>query len=324
MFDQYKRKIDYLRISVTDKCNFRCVYCMPKEGVSQLCHQDILTFEEIVSICKCAVKLGIHKIKITGGEPLLRKDLEQLIRMIHDIEGIHQITMTTNGYYLEERVEALKEAGITGINISIDTLDEQIFENITRSEGLQKVICSLRKAVSLQIPSVKVNCVPMKQNAKEIWKIAALAKKFPVHVRFIEMMPIGLGGLYRGAYQDELLGRLERIYGTATPCRERLGNGPASYYSFSGFQGKIGFISAMSHEFCETCNRIRITADGYLKPCLNYNSRWNLRDVIRSGASEKQLTEYMYQAIFYKPLRHGFLELEGCEKEARKMAGIGG
>ncbi len=324
MIDQYNRTIDYLRISVTDRCNFRCVYCMPEEGVAQLCHHDILTFDEIIKICKSAVKLGIHRIKITGGEPLLRKDLEHLIRMIHEIDGIHELTMTTNGYYLEERLEALKEAGITGINISIDTLDEGAFENITRHEGLEKVVSSLRKAIAIQIPSVKVNCVPMKQNEKDLCQIAALAKEYPVHVRFIEMMPIGLGELFQGIYQDKILSQLERIYGIARPCRERLGNGPARYYSFPEFQGKIGFISAMSHEFCEDCNRIRLTADGDLKLCLNYGSRWNLRDFIRSGASEKQLTEYMYQAIYHKPRRHGFLEIKGCEKEIRKMAGIGG
>jgi cyclic pyranopterin phosphate synthase len=323
MLDQFNRKIDYLRISVTDKCNFRCAYCMPEKGVKTLKHDDILNFDEIVRICKSAVKLGIHKIKITGGEPLVRKGIVNLIQMINEIEGIEEITMTTNGYLLADYLTALKKAGIAGINISLDTLKDELFYKITRRNGLSRVIHSIKDAVKLGIP-VKINCVPIEENRGELAEIAALARDYPVHVRFIEMMPIGFGQLFDGIYQDDIIKKLEEAYGNMTLCTARLGNGPAKYYKIEGFQGKIGFISAMSHEFCGDCNRIRITADGCFKLCLNYDSQINIRDYIRTGVSDEELEVFMKHAIFNKPQRHGFLENDNQEKEMRKMVGIGG
>lgn len=323
MIDQYGRIIDYLRISVTDKCNFRCLYCMPEDGVESICHREILRFSEIIRICRCAAKLGIKKIKITGGEPLIRPGIVNLIRSIHEIEGIRQITLTTNGYLLEKYLPKLLEAGISGINISLDTLNQERFGQIARVEGLAKVYRALQKAEETGIV-VKINCVPMEENKSDLLEIAALARKYNVHVRFIEMMPIGIGKSYHTIYEKEIRRLLEASYGQLSPYSEFLGNGPAHYYQLPGFQGKIGFISAMSHEFCEDCSRIRMTADGFFKLCLNYDSQINLKDYMRNGASDEELEQYMRDAIYHKPRRHGFLDGSLIQAETRKMAGIGG
>ena len=324
MQDQYNRKIDYLRISVTDKCNFRCMYCMPEEGVDYIDHKDILRFEEVIRICRCAVKLGIRKIKITGGEPLIRRGVCELIREINGIKGIDSITLTTNGYRLQEFLQELKEAGVTGINVSLDTLDEERFQKITRHEGLEAVLGGIHEAVRIGISSVKVNCVPMRVNSDDFAEVAMLAKDEPVHVRFIEMMPVGIGKEFGRIEQKEIMKKLEEKIGPLMPVEEKLGNGPARYYCVQDFQGRIGFISAVSHEFCQDCNRIRLTADGYLKLCLNYDSHVNVRDFIRSGITDEQLEDFLREAVYHKPRRHGFEEQDNEEREDRRMAGIGG
>ena len=323
--DRYLREIDYLRISVTDRCNLRCRYCMPEGGVESICHSDILTYEEILRLIKIVAKMGICKIKITGGEPLVRKDVCGFIRKIHEIPGINSVTLTTNGSLLGQYLPELEAAGISGINISLDTLDADKFYQITRRDSFIEVWDSFRKVIKTKIP-VKINCVPMRGfNDEELVDIALLAKEFPVSVRFIEMMPIGKGREYQGISQKEVEEMLESVYGEMTSVSEAMGNGPAKYYNLPGFQGKIGFISAISHEFCRNCNRIRLTADGILKPCLNYESHVDLRKAMRNAISDRELEQLVRKSIYEKPKCHGFgIEKEIDRQEKQQMVRIGG
>ena len=297
MIDQYGRTIEYLRISVTDRCNLRCVYCMPEEGIEQLPHEQILTFDEIERVCRISTELGISKIKLTGGEPLVRKGLPDLLGKIKRISGIEQVTLTTNGILLKNQLDELMRQGLDAVNISIDTLDETCYHTVTRCGELNQALEGLQAALEYPNLRVKLNCVPMNQSEEEYIQMAEYAKEHPVEVRFIEMMPIGMGKACQGKSRDELLELLEKALGNAEPYEKHLGNGPAEYVSFSGFQGRIGFISAVSHKFCDSCNRIRLTAEGYLKLCLQYESGIDLRKLLRSGATDEELKEAMRQAI---------------------------
>lgn len=325
MKDQYHREIDYVRISVTDRCNFRCRYCMPKEGAEFTDHSNIMTYEEILRFCEAAVRTGIHNVKITGGEPFVRKGVCGLIRRICRISGIRSVTVTTNGMLLEKYLHELEEAEVAGINVSLDTLDPVRFRQITGCNGLAQVLTGICKAAKTEIP-VKINCIPIRGwNEEELVQIASLAMQFPVTVRFIEMMPVGMGKDYRGIPQDEVMERLERYLGRMIPVEDRLGNGPAAYFCSLHSRGHIGFISALSHEFCSSCNRIRLTADGILKPCLNYESCVNLRQEMREGITDPELERLLREAIYRKPRRHAFGEEQEKElKEMRRMAEIGG
>lgn len=325
MLDQYNRKIDYLRISVTDRCNFRCKYCMPEEGVDFISHREILSYEEIVRLTEIGTELGIRKIKITGGEPLVRKGVCGLIRSIRDIKDIESVTVTTNGLLLSEYLPGLKKAGVSGINISLDTLDRDRFYQITGRDSFPQVWKGFQEAVSSGIP-VKINCVPMKGiNDDQIADLAGMAKRFPICVRFIEIMPIGMAGVYKGIPQDEVRAVIENEYGAMIPAEEVYGNGPADYYNLSGFAGHIGFISAMSHEFCGQCNRVRLTADGILKPCLSRESHIDLKKTLRCGMTDSEIKTVLQNAIYNKPRKHIFgRQLAGEQPEHRRMSGIGG
>lgn len=328
MQDQHGRVIDYLRISVTDRCNLRCQYCMPEEGIPSIGHENILTFEQIVTVCRCVSRLGIRKIKLTGGEPLVRKGFTALVREIKALDGIEEVTMTTNGILLEGYLEQLKEAGLDSINISLDTLDKDKFHALTRLGDLDKVISAIQKASAMGFSSVKINSVIMKDyNQKEAVELARLAKDYPVSVRFIEMMPIGNGKEFGAVYQQEIIGELQKAYGPLKPCHQKMGNGPAVYYELAGFQGKIGFISAVSHEFCGQCNRIRLTADGNLKLCLQYKNVLNVKELMEQGVTEDELTEQIGKEIFFKPQKHDFGNQNTQKEEAKEtknMAQIGG
>ena len=297
MIDQYGRTIEYLRISVTDRCNLRCVYCMPEEGIEQLPHEQILTFDEIERVCRISTELGISKIKLTGGEPLVRKGLPDLLGKIKRISGIEQVTLTTNGILLKNQLDELMRQGLDAVNISIDTLDETCYHTVTRCGELNQALEGLQAALEYPNLRVKLNCVPMNQSEEEYIQMAEYAKEHPLEVRFIEMMPIGMGKACQGKSRDELLELLEKAFGNAEPYEKYLGNGPAEYVSFPGFQGRIGFISAVSHKFCDSCNRIRLTAEGYLKLCLQYESGIDLRKLLRSGATDEEVKEAMRQAI---------------------------
>lgn len=325
MIDQYHRNIDYVRISVTDRCNLRCIYCMPEEGVAWTNHREILTYDEICRICEVFAELGISKIKITGGEPLARKNLSRLILDLKKIAGIESVTLTTNGLLLKEQIASLVQAGIDGINISLDTLDEDIYKEITHRRGAVEVYDAILAAMAFKDIRVKVNCVPIKgMNDGDIFKLASLAKDNPICVRFIEMMPIGLGQQFEAYAEDALVAALEEKWGTFTPYPGRLGNGPARYYQIPGFVGKIGFISALSHQFCSECNRIRLTSTGFLKTCLQYDQGTELKTLLRESQDQNILKETIRQTIYGKPLQHNFGRQEAGPSTHKKMFEIGG
>lgn len=323
MLDRYGRVINYLRISVTDRCNLRCCYCMP-EGVQDVGMKNILTFEEIWEIVRTGVSLGITHIRITGGEPLVRKDCVDLIRGIREISGVETITMTTNGVLLGNYGKQLKEAGVDGVNISLDTLDPEEFYKITGKRELQEVLAGIRAAKTAGLP-VKLNAV----NRKELDPIPLVryAQEENLPLRFIEMMPVGYGKKYVGRSNEELRETLEAVCGKAECMTNReelsrLGSGPAVYYQFSDLKVPVGFISAIHGKFCDTCNRVRLTAEGYLKLCLCYDEGEDLHRVLREGEKEN-LRTIMEQTIFRKPAAHCF-EHPAEMTETHEMVKIGG
>ena len=323
MLDQYGRRINYLRISVTDRCNLRCRYCMP-EGVQDVGMKNILTFEEIWEIVKTGVSLGITHIRITGGEPLVRKGCADLILGIRKIPGVETITMTTNGVLLGNYAKQLKEAGVDGVNISLDTLDPEEFCQITGKREFPAVLAGIRAAKDAGLP-VKLNAV----NRKELDPVPLVryAQNENLPLRFIEMMPVGYGKQYVGRSNEELREMLEKTFGTAEKLVDseelsRMGSGPAVYYRFSDLKVPVGFISAIHGKFCDTCNRVRLTAEGYLKLCLCYDQGVDLRHVLREGEKEN-LRTVMEEAIFRKPAAHCF-ERPSEMTETHEMVKIGG
>ena len=323
MLDQYGRKINYLRISVTDRCNLRCRYCMP-EGVQDVGMKNILTFEEIWEIVRTGVSLGITHIRITGGEPLVRKGCVDLIRGIRRIPGVETIAMTTNGVLLENYAKQLKEAGVDSVNISLDTLDPEEFYRITGKRELPAVLAGIQAAKDAGL-QVKLNAV----NRKELDPIPLVryAQNENLPLRFIEMMPVGYGKQYVGRSNEELRKTLEKTFGTAEKFVDseelsRMGSGPAVYYRFSELKVSVGFISAIHGKFCDTCNRVRLTAEGYLKLCLCYDQGVDLRHVLREGEKEN-LRTIMEQTIFRKPAAHCF-EHPSEMTETHEMVKIGG
>ena len=321
MLDRYGRNIDYLRISLTDRCNLRCIYCMPEEGIRQIPRTELLDTDEIVRICKADSELGISRIKLTGGEPLVRRICTPLVKELKAIHGICQVTLTTNGILLGEQLPGLMEAGLDAVNISLDTLEETTFRKITRRDDFHQVLKGLRAALSYPSLKVKLNCVPTFQSDEELLQVAALARENPLHVRFIEMMPIGLGKEFTARGEEQIKAVLEKEYGAMIPTEEKLGNGPCHYYTLEEFTGRIGFISALSHKFCDRCNRVRLTSDGFLKLCLASEDGVNLRDRIRAGMDDRELTELMKQTIAQKPVSHHF---EKAGFGALNMNQIGG
>ena len=324
MIDGYGRTIDYIRISVTDRCNLRCTYCMPEKGTLSVPHEETLSYEEIIDLAGIFASLGIHKIRLTGGEPLVRKNLSFLVKKLKQVSGIHQVALTTNGIFLYDQIDELAAAGIDGINISLDTLNPQLFEKITRRNGLEDVLQGFHKALEYpQIP-LKINCVPMGIEGQNITDMAMLAKTYPVHVRFIEMMPIGLGKQFVGQSEEAVLRELKLRFGEYRNSEKVPGNGPGHYYQFEGFCGKIGFISAVSHKFCDSCNRIRLTSGGFLKPCLQYETGTDLKKLLRQNESEECIRAAIEDTIRKKPHGHQFGKKQDGNTENRMMWQIGG
>ena len=323
MKDRWNREINYMRISVTDQCNLRCCYCMPEEGFPCIDQSELLTFDEIESIVKAGVGIGINTIKITGGEPLLRKNITKLIKNIKNIDGIKQVTLTTNGVLLEQYADELKEAGIDSININVPTLTSEKYAAITRRNQFVQIIEGIRKARDIGI-HLKLNCVSRNtMTDEELYGFAMLAKHYPIDIRFIEMMPLGFGKMYDTYSNEKILERLKNLLQNNVHLSNSSGNGPAIYYEFDNLKGKIGFVSAVSHKFCNECNRIRLSADGDLKLCLNYDSGVSLKNVLRNGNPEL-LMNVMKQAIYEKPRAHCFYENEPEEVEMKNMVQIGG
>jgi len=297
---------------------------MPSCGVKLIPHEEILTLEEIVRIVRVMNELGVRKVRLTGGEPMVRKNIEKLVADIKAIDGIDYIAMTTNGVIFDDKIAELKNAGLNAVNISLDTLDEKRFKTITGYEGVKKVYDAICRSILIGLKT-KVNCVPIKEfNDKDIIPLAYLAKRLNVDVRFIELMPIGMGKDYIGIKSDEIINRLVAQFGSYKKCDEKMGNGPASYVTFDGFSGKIGFISPMSHKFCGDCNRVRLTADGMLKLCLYHNHTVDLKEVIRNGCTDEELKNVCEEAIMNKPRAHDFKHFNSEESDSRKMYQIGG
>jgi len=312
-----------MRISVTDQCNLRCCYCMPEEGIPCIDKTELLTFEEIETIVRAGVSIGINTIKITGGEPLLRNNITQLIRNIKNIKGIKQVTLTTNGVLLEQYADELKAAGIDSVNINLPALTKEKYAAITRRDQFIQIIEGVRKARDIEIP-LKINCVSRKtMTDQELYGFAMIAKNHPIDIRFIEMMPLGYGKMYDTYSNEDVLQRLKDLFQNKVHRSNISGNGPAVYYEFDDLIGKIGFVSAVSHKFCSDCNRIRLSADGNLKLCLNYDSGVSLKDVLRND-NPALLKDVMEKAIYEKPQAHCFYENESEKVEMKNMVQIGG
>jgi len=323
MKDRWNREINYMRISVTDQCNLRCCYCMPEEGLPCVDKSELLTFDEIETIVSAGVSIGIDTIKITGGEPLLRKDITKLIKNIKNIHGIKQVTLTTNGVLLEQYAKELKEAGIDSININVPALTKERYASISRRDQFIQIMEGIRKARDLGI-RLKLNCVSRKTiSDQELYGFAMIAKFYPIDIRFIEMMPLGFGKMYDTYSNEIILDRLKNLFKNEVHRSNLVGNGPAVYYEFEELKGKVGFVSAVSHKFCNECNRIRLSADGDLKLCLNYESGVSLKNVLRYGDPDL-LKNVMEQAIYEKPQAHCFYEKDSKKVEMKNMVQIGG
>jgi len=317
--DSFQRGIDYLRISITDRCNLRCIYCMPPEGVPLVAHNDILSYEEILIVVRAAAAIGINKIRITGGAPLVRAGVVDLLRMISEVEGIVEISMTTNGLLLHKYAAGLAKAGLQRINISLDTLKEERFRQITRTGDLADTLAGISSAAQAGLNPIKINVVPMRGiNDDEIQDFARLTLEKGWHVRFIELMPfqgaVGLVPVGLLRREIEKLGKLEPYYGMA-------GNGPAKYYRLPGANGTLGFIEPVSEPFCNRCNRLRLSASGKLLPCLFSSQGIDVRTPLRDGATLNEIKCQLMDAIAAKPEMHRLSD--NCAVHTR-MSGIGG
>ncbi|MDR1929057.1 MAG: GTP 3',8-cyclase MoaA [Treponema sp.] len=325
--DSRGRLIDYLRVSVTDRCNLRCAYCMSEEGIAWKPHGDMLSFEELLRCCRVTAALGIRKVKVTGGEPLVRRGTAGFIAALKAVPGIKQVTLTSNGILLGEELGRLAAAGLDGVNISLDTLDGETFRRLTRRDGLDKTLRAVEGAWAAGL-KVKINCVPLRGiNDHELAAIAALAKDRPLAVRFIELMPLGNAEGFRPVAGEEAAAALEGRYGKLTPFAGKPGNGPAVYYTLEGFAGIVGFINPLSRGFCETCNRMRLSSQGILKPCLAGEVCLDLRALLRSGADDGALRQAVLEAAARKPAGHHFSGLCGKAGERcrdQEMFRIGG
>lgn len=324
MRDRWGRRINYLRVSVTDRCNLRCHYCMPEGGVTLRPPEEILRLEEIARLVEVAVGLGINRIRFTGGEPLVRKNFPYLVASTASLPGVEEVALTTNGTLLAPKAEELKKAGLARVNISLDTLNPEKFALLTRGGDLGSVLEGISAALRWGLEPVKINVVIYRGfNDDEIEAFAALAQDQPLHVRFIELMPVGEAAELSGGFLPvaEVLDRLKTT--TALEPATVPGNGPAYYYRLPGGRGTVGFIAAVSEKFCRTCNRLRLTADGKLRPCLDSDYEVDLKGALRSGASRQELAALFREAVAAKPPAHRFGHARR-HQDCRPMWQIGG
>jgi cyclic pyranopterin phosphate synthase len=322
--DSFQRPINYLRISVTDRCNLRCVYCMPVSGVSALSHEDVLRYEEILTIAKAAAEMGIDKIRLTGGEPLVRGGLPDLVRMLAGIGTINDISLTTNGTMLARCAEELKSAGLNRVNISLDSLKPDRFKAITRSDAeLKDVLKGIEAAHKTGLEPVKLNMVVVPGvNDDEVLDFARKTINEDWHVRFIELMPVN-GDMKDSPFvaASEMKEKIEKL-GKLEPCLPTVGNGPAKYFRLPNAKGTIGFITPVSEHFCFNCNRLRLTADGKLRPCLLSAYEVDLKTPLRQGADSEGLKKLIEEAVANKPQRHRIAE--GDVPRQRPFSQVGG
>jgi len=325
LVDAHRRRIDYLRISITDRCNLRCVYCMPDGAVTFIPHREILRYEEILRLVRVAVELGIRKVRITGGEPFVRKNFLYLCSRVAAMPGLEDVSVTTNGLLLEAYAQGLFDAGVRRINVSLDTLQRERYARITGVDAFDRVWAGILRADEVGHFPIKINVVAMKGvNDDEVEALAGLTRNYPFHVRFIEFMPFRPDAFHeRFLSSDAILDRLQAV-GPLQPARPENGNGPARYYQYPGAPGKVGVISPVSHHFCPTCNRLRVTAEGRLRTCLFSSEETDLRALLRSGASDARLASAILEAAARKPKRHHMDEALTRKCIGRPMSAIGG
>ncbi|HMA67324.1 MAG TPA: GTP 3',8-cyclase MoaA [Desulfosalsimonadaceae bacterium] len=306
LIDQYRRNLNYLRISITDRCNLRCLYCNPAGTACKLAHEEILRYEEILRITRIAVRLGVNKIRITGGEPLVRKDCCAFLESLAGLEGLSDISLTTNGVLLSRYIDRIAATGIRRINISLDTLDREKYEAITGVDAFEQVWQGIESAYNKGLAPIKINVVVLNGiNDQELTDLAALSFSYPFHIRFIEYMPIGRTRLCDTSplLYPEIRNRLEQL-GTLHPVERQENDGPAVRWKFAGAAGEIGFISPVSRHFCRQCNRLRLTADGRIRPCLLADISEDIKTPLRAGMLDTDLAEVFFTAVKRKPFAH--------------------
>src|SRR5712691_6559657 len=327
LVDGWGRKIGSVRVSVTDKCNFRCTYCMPAEGLEWLRRDEILSFEELERLTRIFAALRIEEVRLTGGEPLVRRDLPVLVRMVAAIPGVHDLSLTTNGILLDRLAGALVDAGLRRINVSLDSLDHARFAEITRRDALDQVLAGLAEAEQYpELRPIKVNCVAIKGFTEdEVPALAGLARRKPYVVRFIEFMPLDADRAWSADQVltgGEIRTLIEEQYGLLVEVPAKPSS-TAHRFRFADGEGEIGFVNPVSEPFCSSCDRIRLTADGHLRSCLFSRREWDLKAPLRDGASDAELAELVRWAVRHKELKHRVNE-PGFVRASRSMSQIGG
>jgi len=325
LIDRFNRKLNYLRISITDRCNLRCIYCVPHGFIPKLPHKEILSYEEILHILRIGVRLGVSKVRITGGEPLVRKDVYGFLKRLTKIEGLLDISLTTNGVLLKDNINKIKSAGIKRINISLDTLNRKKYRKITGHDFFNQVWEGIELAQKMGFDPVKINVVLLKGvNDDELTDIAALSIAYPFHIRFIEYMPMGTNQMESDGHLlgPEIKKRIDQ-FGKLIPVEKGMNDGPAERFKFESARGEIGFIRPISRHFCNTCNRLRLTASGQLRPCLMSDVQVDLKTLLRKGCSDAELADIFLKAVCLKPLGHN-LSGDHPVGVSAQMCAIGG
>lgn len=326
MRDSFSRKIDYLRISITDRCNLRCRYCMPEAGVTSVGHQAVMSYEELLRVARIAVDLGVRKIRLTGGEPLVRKGLIEFVASLAQLPQRPEITLTTNGLLLADAAADLKRAGLSRVNVSLDSLQPERFAAITRRQGLDRVLQGIEAAEKVGLTPIKINMVPiLGVNADEIAAFGRLTFSRPWQIRFIEFMPVSSGLEYTPEQlypASRIQADLQQLAPLTVEDKQGI-VGPARIYRLHGAQGTVGIIPAVSEHFCGDCNRLRLTADGQLRPCLFSQQEIDLLSILRQGCSDEALAELLGKSVQEKPERHGLRDADYTPGK-RRMHGIGG
>ena len=325
LIDPYNRHLNYLRISITDRCNLKCIYCVPRDLIPRLSHDEILTYEEILRLVRIGIRLGISKIRVTGGEPLVRKGVYGFLTDLSGLDGLADLSLTTNGVSLKTNLNKIKAAGINRINISLDTLNRTKFEHITGFDLFDQVWQGIEMALGMGFHPIKLNIVALKGiNDDELTDMARLSFDYPLHIRFIEYMPMGESQIGNGPLllAPEIKRRIS-VLGKLIPVPNTMNDGPAQRYHFEGAAGEIGFIHALSHHFCDRCNRLRLTARGQLRPCLLSDNHEDVKGIMRTGGTNEQLAEVFFKAVRHKPSDDN-LAIQNPSRVCGQMSSIGG
>lgn len=325
LIDKYNRNLNYLRVSIIDRCNLKCIYCLPHERIPKIPYHEILQYEEILRLVRVAVNLGVSKIRITGGEPLFRKGVYHFLNQLTDIEGLLDVSLTTNGVLLKDHVQKIKSAGIKRINISIDTLNKKKFKQITGYDFFDQVWEGIELAQQMGFDPIKLNVVPLQGiNDDELLDIARLSFTRPFHIRFIEYMPMGANQMFssRQLLTPEIKKHISTL-GELIAVDKGKNDGPAKRFKFESAIGEIGFIQPISQHFCDSCNRLRLTASGQLRPCLLSDHQQDLKALLRRGGSDSELADLFIQAVRNKPFEHN-LDLANPREVSGQMCAIGG